>query len=144
MPKLCFNDVPVNQQQGKQGKLAALPQPAGCWSCPSPHRAPWGAALVGMSHTGTDEGPAHLETVKSPKTRGFWGSRVRRRKTSSAKRGVEVRHPELEHSPEDGDGHPGAVLEGAAVVELHCPRLQKGLGTHLIGRSASQCPEGRG
>lgn len=25
--------------------------------------------------------------------RGFWGSRVRRRKTSSTKRGVEVRHP---------------------------------------------------
>lgn len=24
MPKLGFNDVPVNQQQGKQGKLAAL------------------------------------------------------------------------------------------------------------------------
>lgn len=74
--------------------LVALPQPAGCWSCPSPCRAPCGAALVGAG--GLDcptEGPAHLETVKSPKTRGFWGSRVRRRKTSSAKRGVEVRHP---------------------------------------------------
>lgn len=77
--------------------LVALPEPAACWSCPSPRRAPWGAALLGLgpglSHTTADEGPAHLETVKSPKTRGFWGSRVRRRKTSSAKRGVEVRHP---------------------------------------------------
>lgn len=44
---------------------------------------------------------AHLDAVKRPKTRGFWGSRVWRRKTSSAgrERGVAGRWVQDSSSP---------------------------------------------
>lgn len=108
----------------------------------------WGGELP---QAGAGQSPAHLETVKRPKTRGFWGSLVRRRKTSSAKRGVEVRHwgagaqvQGLQVGILDAMPTSLGVWEGAAMVEQCCSQLRTGLCTHRAGRSGSRCPGAQG
>jgi len=88
------NQLQRNQWNGRWPFLSQL----GAGPALLPLRACHGAALVrswgsGLPRAGPSQTPAYLEMVKRPKTRGFWGSRVRRRKTSSAKRGVEMKCP---------------------------------------------------